>query len=276
MNRNEHCVHIAVVCLAFLAVFSVMALASSGTSYAADKVFREKCSYDGARIRTDYNSRRFASVISDMEPGDSMLYEITYSNESSKTSGWYMRNSVLETLEDSKDQARNGGYTYILKNGDEVIFSNDQVGGELVVDRLSGLRLATQATENFFFLQYLEPGESQKTTLYVELDGETTVNDYMDTNGALLLTYGVKDKEDDDDEPDDPDDEGGGNDDDDEDDGDEPGGGRKKKRDPSLVSPVRTGDVNRIIYYVVMFASSSVLLVLAAAIYIRDRKKGGQ
>ena len=180
-----------------------------------------------------------------MEPGDSLNYAITYTNDSDKTTYWYLRNRVLETLEDNKEQAENGGYTYVLKNGDETLFDNSAVGGEKVVGKLKGLKQATNSSKNFFFIQELEPGESQKTTLHVELDGETEVNDYMDTHGALLLTYAVQDKE-----------------------------KAEEGNDPDHPSPVRTGDTNRLMYYVIILITAMILLAAAIIIWRRNRKKG--
>ena len=218
------------------------------TSYAENRKFTEKCSYNGEEIVSDYTDKEFASSIKGVQPGDSLDYIITYKNESDKTTYWYLKNSVLETLEDNSDQAQNGGYTYILKNGNTTLFDNS-VGGEQVVGGLKGLKQATNATKNFFFIQELKPGESQKTSLHVEMDGETQVNTYMDTHGALRLTYGVKEKN-----------EGGDSDDD----GD----------DPQTPRRVKTGDTNHMIYYVIMFAASAVLLVIALLIRRNDRKRG--
>lgn len=214
-------------------------------SYAQNKKFSEKYTYNGKKIVSDFSSDKFAAAIKNMEPGDTLDYKITYTNKSKKTTLWYMRNRVLETLEDNSDQAKNGGYTYILKNGNETLFDNSAVGGEKVINKLQGLKQATNATKNFFFVQELKPNKSQVTTLHVELDGETEVNTYMDTHGALLLTYAVQDK-------------------------DQATGGNEP-RTPRLV---RTGDVNRLIYYVALFVTALVLLVIAVLIWRRDRKRG--
>lgn len=222
----------------------VMLLLFTESSFAESKKFTEKCYYNGDRIVSDYNSDEFASTIKHMEPGDTLDYTIRYTNKSDETTLWYFRDRTLKTLEESKDQAENGGYTYVLKNGDEVLFSNKEVGGEKVVNKLQGLKQATNATENFFFVQELEPGASQKTHLHVELDGETGVNDYMDTDGALLLTYAVEKKS------------------------------EASHSDPTTRSRIRTGDMNRIIYYVVLFGISIILLVLAVIFWLRDRKRG--
>ena len=229
-------------------VVMTVLLLITDTSFAEGKKFTEKCYYNGNRIVSDFDSDHFAATIDHMEPGDTLDYTVTYTNKSKKTTYWYFRNDVLQTLEDSKDQAENGGYTYVLKNGNEVLFDNSEVGGETVVNKLQGLKQATNATKDFFFVQELKPGQSQKTRLHVELDGETGVNDYMDTNGALMLTYAVEDKE--------------------------IAAASAPGSNPSHLSRIKTGDMNRIIYYVVLLSIAVVLLVLAIVIWRKDRKRG--
>ena len=226
-------------------VMTVLILISE-SSFAQEKKFTETCYYNGKKIVSDFNSDKFASTIDHMQPGDTLDYSITYTNRSKKTTLWYFRNEVLETLEDNSDRAKNGGYTYVLKNGDETLFDNSEVGGEKVVNKLEGLKQATNATKDFFFVQELKPGKSQTTTLHVELDGETGLNSYMDTQGALLLKYAVEDKD----------------------------KATTASRNPSHPSRIKTGDMNRMIYYVMLFSVAALLLVLAIILWIRDRKRG--
>lgn len=226
-----------------MAVLLLMAEAS----FAQNKKFTEKCYYNGSKIVSDFDSDTFAATIDHMEPGDSLDYTITYTNKSKKTTYWYFKNEVLQTLEESKDVAKNGGYTYVLKNGNETLFDNSEVGGEKVVNKLQGLKQATNATKDFFFVEELKPGKSQKTSLHVELDGETGVNSYMDTNGALQLTYAVEDKD---------------------------NVSTGSPDNPGHQSRIKTGDMNRIIYYVVLFGVAVLMLVLAIILWIRDRRRG--
>ena len=95
------------------------------------------------------------------------------------------------------EKAENGGYTYSLthtdKNGKEtVLFSNDKVGGDAKPANMEGLEQATNALDDWFYLQTLGQGESGKVTLYVKFDGETEVNDYMDTDGEVILRFAVE------------------------------------------------------------------------------------
>ena len=155
------------------------------------------CTFDGKAISSNFESSDLATFMSHLEPGDTLDYEVTYTNKSGKTTEWYMLNDALETLEESKDVAENGGYTYVLKNigpnGTETVyFDNSEVGGENKTGGLEGLKQATNATKDYFFIQQLKPGQSGRTSLHVELDGETQVNDYMDTKGVVRLAYAVE------------------------------------------------------------------------------------
>ena len=230
-----------------ISVIMMMILSTTQSTFAAKKSFDEKCSYNGKKIVTDYSSKKFKEAIKNMEPGDTLDYKLQYTNKSDKTTLWYMKNEVLQTLEDNSDQAKNGGYTYVLKAGGQTLFDNSAVGGEKVVNKLQGLKQATNATKDYFFIEELKPGKSGMTTLHVELDGETEVNTYMDTKGALSFQYAVEEK------------------------------GKKASSDqgnPGTRSRIRTGDMNRMIYYVVLLSAAVLLLVIAIVLWRRDRKRG--
>lgn len=183
--------------IAFLMAMTIV-LAAPYAAFAEEySVDDADCSFDGSEISSNFESSDLATYLSHLEPGDKLDYQVTYTNNSGKTTEWYMLNDVLETLEESKDVAENGGYTYVLKNigpdGTETTyFDNSEVGGETKTGGLEGLHQATNATRDYFFIQQLAPGQSGKTSLHVELDGETQVNDYWDTKGVVRLSYAVE------------------------------------------------------------------------------------
>ena len=183
--------------IAFLMAMTIV-LAAPYAAFAEEySVDDAACSFDGSEISSNFESSDLATYLSHLEPGDKLDYQVTYTNNSGKTTEWYMLNDVLETLEESKDAAENGGYTYVLKNigpdGTETTyFDNSEVGGETKTGGLEGLHQATNATRDYFFIQQLAPGQSGKTSLHVELDGETQVNDYWDTKGVVRLAYAVE------------------------------------------------------------------------------------
>ena len=243
--------HVMIVLLASLALL----LALTSMSYANSYSFKGKCSYNGSKIVSDFTSDDIAAAQSKLQPGDVLTYEITYTNNSKDTTEWYMRNKVLETLEEKKDAAENGGYTYVLKNqgpdGTTTLFSNDKVGGERSSKKImEGLLQATNATGKFFFIQELDPGESAKTKLKVKFDGETEVNDYMDTEGSLLVQYAVEKKP-----------------------------VKEKEKRKTIVQKVKTGDESQIYLFIALMAAAVLAALIAIYFWRRDRRnddeKGG-
>ena len=223
--------------------------------YANNYSFEGSCTFKGGdTIEADYDQSKFRKALGKMEPGDTIDCLITYKNKGSFTTDWYMRNSVLKTLEESKDQAENGGYTYVLENigpgnKETYIFDNSRVGGDRKSGLPEGLKQATYNTGEYFFIQTLKPGQSGKTRLHVAFEGETEVNDYMDTNGKLMLSYAVEKSSANppDDEPD----------------------------NPVSSHPVQTGDTGSNIWlYVIINAAALVLLIIGIISFRRDRKGG--
>ena len=224
-----------------------------GTScFAQNTPFYGNCEYKNGSITADFDNKTFAATLTNLEPGDSVDYTITYKNGDSATTLWYMKNSVLETLEDNKNVAENGGYTYILTNvGPDgkktVLFDNSEVGGEAKVANLEGLKQATNATGQYFFIQKLTAGQSGKTLLHVEFDGETEVNDYMDTAGRLMVAYAV-----------------------------EKDGTKTKTIERKTGTPVKTGDEGGFKVYYILAVAAAVVLILCIFSWRRDRRKGGE
>ncbi len=173
------------------------------------------CYFNGKQIVSDFDSDKVNDMIRGLEPGDDATFEVKFTNKYKETTHWYMRNEALQTLEQSFDRSENGGYTYILTHvapdgSEQVLFDNSKVGGagedghsyaiepkdtkasHGFEDNGEGLHQATNATDEWFFIQTLNKGQSGKTRLYVKFDGESEVNDYMDTAGQLLIAYAVE------------------------------------------------------------------------------------
>ena len=229
--------HLMIILLASL----TMILAASSMCYANSYSFKGSCSYDGKKITSDFSSDEWAAAQARLQPGDSLTYTVTYKNNSNETTEWYMRNEVLQTLEQAKDAAENGGYTYVLQNegpngGKTTLFSNEKVGGEQAPGSsappdLEGLLQATNATKEFFFIQELKKGQSGKTHLKVVCDGETEVNDYQDTEA------------------------------------------KDKKKVKTVVSHVKTGDDSQILLFAALMAAALIAAAIALILWRRDRKK---
>ena len=192
--------------MASLALCLVIAAVLPLNVSAESKSYDGECYFNGHKIVSTFNSGEIADAVSDLQPGDDVSFTVKYTNEYSESTDWYMENEVIQTLEKA-DEARkvpsgtgtpeDGGYTYELihedKNGNtSVLFSNSDVGGEARPADMQGLEQATNALDEWFYIQTLEKGESGVVTLNVAFDGETEVNDYMDTDGGLEVRFAVE------------------------------------------------------------------------------------
>lgn len=247
MKRNRS-IYTLVLTLAMSFVM-VMGLTLS-VSAESDEV-TGTCYFNGSDIVCDFDSNVVAETVQGLEPGDDVTFTVEYTNDYKGKTHWYMRNETIETLEQSYDKAENGGYTYTLTNiapdgTREVLFDNSTVGGEYTLgshkaktsrgtdNTGEGLHQATNASDEWFFIQTLKKGQSGRTELYVKFDGETEVNDYMDTKGELLLAYAVEK------------DNGNGT--------------------------VNTGDETNMLLYLVVMLAAFLMLILTILSYRKDRK----
>lgn len=131
-----------------------------------------------------------------LQPGDTMVYTVDLTNYNAKKTDWYMKNTILQSLEQTAGtDAKNGAYTYKLEyqspSGETVsIYDSETVGGEN--SAAIGLHEATQGLDDYFFLGTLESGASGKVVLTVSLDGETQGNAYQATLADLQLAFGTQ------------------------------------------------------------------------------------
>lgn len=205
MKKRYNIIPVLMISLALILGGTLSAMAESAEH-------EGECNYNGSNIESTFSSSAIAKAVEDLQPGDDVTFTVTYTNNADDDTDWYMENSIVQTLEKTSarkkvsgtGQAENGGYTYELthydKNGNkEVLFSNDEVGGEngVVPDlksgkEMEGLEPATNALDEWFYIQTLSKNESGKVVLHVAFDGETEVNDYMDTDGELNVRFAVE------------------------------------------------------------------------------------
>ena len=188
-------------------MMSIVLMASAAVSVNAESsTYDGNCSFNGKKIVSDFSSQTVADAIRNLQPGDDVTFTVSYTNRYDGKTDWYMENSIVKTLEKT-DQAKkvvagtgraeNGGYTYSLihnsKSGKQtVLFSNDKVGGEVRPANLEGLEPATNALDSWFYIDTLDKGESGNVVLKIAFDGETEVNDYMDTDGEVNVRFAVE------------------------------------------------------------------------------------
>lgn len=154
--------------------------------------------FDGKDISSNFANDELADDMQNVQPGDSITFQINLKNSSAEETEWYMTNEVLESLEESNNSAEGGAYTYILTyidhNGKETtLYSSDVVGGEEDVSlEGEGLHQATKTLKDYFYLDQLNAGETGKVTLYVKIEGETTGVDYQETLAKLKMNFAVE------------------------------------------------------------------------------------
>ena len=187
--------------ITILTITAGLILSFAFTANAESKVVNGHCYFNGNDIVSDFTSKTIADSVKGLEPGDEVTFKVEFKNNYKVKTYWYMKNEVLKTLEQSFDRTENGGYTYrlthITPEGErQDLFNNAAVGGDSRSGNMEGLHQATNATKKWFYIQDLKQGQKAYTELYVKFDGETEVNDYMDTYGKLKVAYAVElDKE---------------------------------------------------------------------------------
>ena len=235
-----------------LALSVVMIMGMAQIAYAESDEVTGYCYFDGKDVVCDFDSNVVVKTVKGLEPGDDVTFKVKFENQYDETTHWYMRNETLLTLEQSYDRTENGGYTYRLTHvapdgSREVLFDNSAVGGEYTLGSHKnktgqGLHQATNAADDWFFIQTLKKGQAGHTELYVKFDGETEVNDYMDTAGELLLAYAVElDKT-------------------------TPAEKEKHKK-------VKTGDESNLLLYIAMMTAALLMLILTILSYMKDSRE---
>ena len=202
--------------------------------------------YNGSDIVTT-DDVDLSDVLSGLEPGDSITITQTYENQSDKDTEWYIRNEILEKLEDSEEM--NGGYSYRLVSGGRVLFDSDAVGGEGSESDEQGLEQINDAItgedagEKWIHIDTLSPGGKGTTTLTVALDGESQANAYEEKDGTLDVQYAVEDI----------------------------------ANEGEIIyhyNEVDTGDTTNLLLPIAAFLGSLILLILAFISWRKDRKDG--
>ena len=192
------------------------------------------------RLEDNYSEQQWADEMGGLQPGDDITFTVALSHEHSTSADWYMANEVLKSLE--AGVAQGSAYQYLLTyegpSGSKTLYDSRVVGG----DNTGGLMDATNALDEFFYLDTLSKGQKARVTLKVTLDGETEGNAYFDTLARLKMQFAVELNN-------------------------TPG-----KRNETRTKLVKTGDDTRLFpFYVAMVVSGGLLLALSVQ-SIRERK----
>lgn len=188
--RKNRMIKRAVTGLA-LAVMMSLTVPAMAMSFTGDPGWGVTFSQDEKMVE-NFKAGQLQDVMNQMEPGDDATITLTIKNDNNTTTDWYMTNKVIESLEESVKVASGGAYSYYLSYNDDVLYDSSTVGGEGSSKAGTGLHQATNALEDYIYLDTLEKGESGKITLKVALDGETQGNDYQDTLAKLQMQFAVE------------------------------------------------------------------------------------
>lgn len=144
------------------------------------------------------------SAVANAMPGDTLYYEVTYTNNTTSAANFYLNTGVAKTLEKGIEQS-GGAYSYVIEKVDkdgkviETIFDNDTIGGDLESDDTSrlGLLQANQGKDTYFNLGSVPAKDSGKDNfgivrVRVVLDGNSQDNSYMASIATLSVQFGAE------------------------------------------------------------------------------------
>ncbi len=183
-----------IVCLLLMLLlasfFTLPAYAESSESTGWQVTFTS-----GQQLESNFKQNNIDTLISGLQPGDSLHMQIAVKNEYSKQVDFFMKNEVIRSLEASG--ASGGGYTYILtytnpSGSTTDLYRNDQVGGDNPKQNYEGLKEATANLKDYFYLDTIASGRSGKVDLTVSLDGETQGNAYQTKSADIRFQFAVE------------------------------------------------------------------------------------
>lgn len=178
----------AALCAAVAAV--AIALCCAAPAYAATSEAGWSVTLDAdGKMASTYAQQKDSidEALSGLQPGDSFTLSIKLNNQNAARTSWYMTSKAIKTLEEASN-ASNGAYSFKLLYNNEPIYESDTVGG----DGSSGFTEVSNATGDWFWLGYIDSGQSGDVQIQMALDGETQDNSYMSTVGRLSVSFAVE------------------------------------------------------------------------------------
>lgn len=225
--------------IGLLTMFALL-LSMTVTAFAMDYTTDWTVEYNGTKLTSTFDQDKVAELLSSMLPGDSAVLTVTLKNSGSKKADFWMSNEAWRSFEESSEDesAAGGAYDYELSYNGTVLYSNDTVGGDNPnADGASGLKEATEALKDYFYLGTLSPGQSGTVVLSIELDGQTLRNDYQKSIADIDLNFAVEDQ---------------------------------------AETIIKTGDQTRTLPYFIGLGVAGVVIIVLVIVYsIRKNRKGG-
>lgn len=234
--------------LAF-SLISFLVLASSMTAFAEDRQGASgwQVVFNGQKLESNFTNANMDDEIYNMQPGDSVELTISLRNNYNGQADWYMKNQVLQTLEETEDNRSiaGGAYDYLLTYTDaagtvNTLFSSEKFGGE---GRYNGVGLhgATTTLDEYFYLDRMGNGDAGTIKLKVALDGETPGNDYQNTLARLQMDFATELVQ----------------------------SGTQTPGSGNARQAVKTGDQTKIMLYILTTLAAGLVLLLVAIIRLR-------
>ena len=234
---------------------ALLALASSITVFADDIPGEAgwRVTFDGRRMDSNFSTAKIDEQVGGLQPGDSIEFTINLKNNYNANVDWYMKNQVLEALEDAGKSA-GGAYDYLLTYKDAsgattTLYSSEKFGGEGRYNGV-GLKGATTTLDEYFYLDRLGKEDTGVVKLKVALDGETLVNSYQSTLAVLQMDFATELVS---------------------------GGGSTTPGNPESLRPdrnaVKTGDETEIMRYIILMFGSGLLLLIGGMLLLSGRQE---
>lgn len=176
-----------------LALAAGLGLAGTAAAWAAPTGWT--VTFTGDKMESDGTADVLAQV-KRLQPGDAVEFDIDLHNAYDGSADWYMKTAVLRTMEELADNG-GGSYSYRLAytnpaGEEKLIYTNDTVSGDSGKNDTNGLFDATDATQEWFFLDTLPADARARVVLAVSLDPESHGNSYFDTEAALELSFAAE------------------------------------------------------------------------------------
>ncbi|MCR5415246.1 MAG: hypothetical protein K6E79_00435 [Pseudobutyrivibrio sp.] len=168
-----------------------------GLSETADAKTQETgwtINFDGSTVSSGTTTDK-GTIVSAM-PGDTIQYNVTYTNSSTISADFYLDTEVINSLENKNADGTDanisgeGAYSYSIKytidGATTTIYDSESVGA------IETSEITENNKSSYFGIGNLAAGNSGLITVEVVLDGNSQDNDYMAKLATLELKLGVE------------------------------------------------------------------------------------
>lgn len=142
------------------------------------------------KMESNFTTGDIGQGVSDLQPGDEVVFTISLENSNPNTADWYVSNKALSSMADNSG----GAYSYELRYNDRILFNSDTVGGDVQKEgqKSQGLSAATDTLKDYVYLDTLKTGQKGSIILTVGLEGESQGNPYQGSYADLELQFAAE------------------------------------------------------------------------------------